>query len=100
MMRPDPPVEGKTGSVQHARILIVGAGIAGLALGRALLARGLAAEIVERADTRPTGGTGLYLPGNGVRALAALGLGDALMARAVRIPHQRILDYRGRLLAE
>jgi len=32
--------------------------------------------------------------------MAALGLADALMARAVRISHQRILDHRGRLLSE
>jgi 2-polyprenyl-6-methoxyphenol hydroxylase-like FAD-dependent oxidoreductase len=86
--------------VHDTRILIVGAGIAGLGLGRALLSHGLSAEIVERATAWPATGAGLYLPGNGVRALAALGLGEALMARAVRLSHQRILDQRGRLLAE
>jgi 2-polyprenyl-6-methoxyphenol hydroxylase-like FAD-dependent oxidoreductase len=39
-------------------------------------------------------------PGNGVRALAALGLGDKLIDRAVRISHQRILNHTGRQLAE
>jgi FAD-dependent urate hydroxylase len=83
-----------------ARVLIVGAGIAGLALGRALRKQGLAPEIIERAVSWTPGGTGLYLPGNGVRALGALGLADELLARAVRISHQRILDHRGRQLAE
>jgi 2-polyprenyl-6-methoxyphenol hydroxylase-like FAD-dependent oxidoreductase len=46
------------------------------------------------------GGTGLYLPGNGVRALGALGLADKVMARAVCMSHQRILDHTGRQLAE
>lgn len=82
------------------RILIVGGGIAGLALGRALRAQGVVAEIIERAASWPTGGTGLYLPGNGVRALGALGLADKLMTRAVRMSHQRILDRTGRRLAE
>jgi 2-polyprenyl-6-methoxyphenol hydroxylase-like FAD-dependent oxidoreductase len=82
------------------RILIVGGGIAGLALGRALGQQGIVPEIVERAASWPPGGTGVYLPGNGVRALGALGLADRVLARAVRIPHQRILDHTGRLLAD
>ena len=82
------------------RILIVGGGIAGLALGRALREQGVVPEIIARAASWPTGGTGLYLPGNGVRALGALGLADKLMARAVRMSHQRILDHTGRRLAE
>ncbi len=82
------------------RILIVGGGIAGLALGRALRQQGFVPEIVERAESWPMGGTGLYLPGNGFRALGALGLADKVLARAVRMSHQRILDHTGRVLAE
>ena len=82
------------------RILIVGGGIAGLALGRALREQGFVPEIIERAASWPAGGTGLYLPGNGVRALGALGLADKVLARAVRMSHQRILDHTGRQLAE
>jgi 2-polyprenyl-6-methoxyphenol hydroxylase-like FAD-dependent oxidoreductase len=83
-----------------SRILIVGGGIAGLALGRALREQGLVPEIIERAASWPAGGTGLYLPGNGVRALGALGLADKVLARAVCMSHQRILDHTGRQLAE
>ena len=82
------------------RILIVGGGIAGLALGRALREQGVVPEIIERAASWPTRGTGLYLPGNGVRALGALGLADTVLARAVCMSHQRILDHTGRQLAE
>ena len=82
-----------------SRILIVGGGIAGLALGRALREQGFVPEIAERAVSWPTGGTGLYLPGNGVRALGALGLADQVLARAVCLSHQRILDHTGRQLA-
>jgi 2-polyprenyl-6-methoxyphenol hydroxylase-like FAD-dependent oxidoreductase len=82
------------------RILIVGGGIAGLALSRALQKQGIVPEIVERAASWPTGGTGLYLPGNGLRALQALGLAERLLAGAVRMPLQRILDHKGRRLAE
>jgi 2-polyprenyl-6-methoxyphenol hydroxylase-like FAD-dependent oxidoreductase len=83
-----------------SRVLIVGGGIAGLALGRALRERGFAPEIIERAASWPATGTGLYLPGNGVRALKTLGLADKLLVRAVRISRQRILDHTGRHLTE
>ena len=45
-------------------------------------------------------GAGLYLPGNAVRALAELGLGPAVAARANPIRRQRFPDHRGRLLAD
>jgi 2-polyprenyl-6-methoxyphenol hydroxylase-like FAD-dependent oxidoreductase len=82
------------------RILIVGGGIAGLALGRGLRQHGFLPDIVERAASWSAAGTGLYIPGNGARALGALGLADQALARAVRISHQRILDHAGRRLAE
>jgi 2-polyprenyl-6-methoxyphenol hydroxylase-like FAD-dependent oxidoreductase len=82
------------------RVLIVGGGIAGLALARALRARGITAEIVERKPEWPSAGAGLYLPGNAVRALGELGVGAEVAARANPIERQRFLDHRGRLLAE
>jgi FAD-dependent urate hydroxylase len=84
----------------HDRILIVGAGLAGLALARALGHVGLAAELVEREAGWQDAGTGMYLPANGVRALRALGLEAAVAGRAAPIRSQRLLDHRGRLLAE
>ena len=82
------------------RILIVGGGIAGLGLCRALQQQGIVPDIIERAASWPPGGTGLYLPGNGVRVLEALGLADQVLARSVCMSHQRILDHKGRQLAE
>jgi FAD-dependent urate hydroxylase len=78
------------------RIIIVGAGIAGLALARAFGQRGLHAEIVERSPRWPAGGTGLYLKGNAYRALEGLGLGESMSARSVPIEQQRFLNHRGR----
>jgi 2-polyprenyl-6-methoxyphenol hydroxylase-like FAD-dependent oxidoreductase len=82
------------------RILIVGAGIAGLALARALRQRRIPAEIVEREGEGGQDGTGLFLPANGVRALRRLGLDEAVLSRGCRIPQQRVLDHRGRMLLE
>lgn len=82
------------------RILIVGAGIGGLALARALRQQGLGAEIVERAVEWDRGGTGLFIPANGVRALGMLGLGGPIRARGCVIARQRVLDRRGRLLLD
>jgi 2-polyprenyl-6-methoxyphenol hydroxylase-like FAD-dependent oxidoreductase len=79
------------------RVLIVGAGIAGLALARALRDRGATPEVVERAADWQAGGTGLYLPGNAVRGLRELGV--RLPPGAVPIRAQRFLDHRGRRLA-
>jgi 2-polyprenyl-6-methoxyphenol hydroxylase-like FAD-dependent oxidoreductase len=82
------------------RLLIVGAGVAGLSLAHALERRGIAAEVVERADARQPSGAGLYLPGNAVRAFGELGVGPVVAALANPIARQRILDHRGRLLAD
>ena len=82
------------------RILIVGAGIAGLAAARALRDWGATIEIVERAPEPSGEGQGIYIPANGYRALAALGLGAAVADRAVHIERQQFRDRRGRLLVE
>ena len=82
------------------RVLIVGAGVAGLALARALRRRDITAEVVERMPEWETSGAGLYLPGNSVRALDELGIWAELAARANPIVRQRFLDHRGRRLAD
>jgi FAD-dependent urate hydroxylase len=90
----------KFGDHPHYRILIVGAGLAGLSLARALRQAGLAPQVIEREAGWGVAGTGIYLPANGVRALRTLGLEGAVAARATRIPRQRLLDHRGHLLAD
>jgi FAD-dependent urate hydroxylase len=82
------------------RILVVGAGIAGLGAARALRQRGFAADIVERQPAWTHTGAGIYLPGNAARALRALGLESAVAERGSLIRHQRLCDHRGRLLAD
>jgi FAD-dependent urate hydroxylase len=89
---------GSSGS--GPRILVVGAGIAGLSVARALRHRGFAAEVVEREPARTPVGAGIYLPGNAARALRGLGLQSAVAERGTLITHQRLCDHRGRLLTE
>ena len=87
-------------NLEQLRILIVGAGIAGLALGRALLQRGCCPDIIERNTDWSDAGTGMYLPGNALRALRTLELDVEVEKRGARIETQRFCDDRGRLLSE
>jgi 2-polyprenyl-6-methoxyphenol hydroxylase-like FAD-dependent oxidoreductase len=82
------------------KVLIVGAGIAGLAAKRALTLQGIDADVVERDPAPRVTGAGLYLPGNAVRALRDLDLGVQLAVRAQPIQRQQLADERGRVLAE
>jgi 2-polyprenyl-6-methoxyphenol hydroxylase-like FAD-dependent oxidoreductase len=81
------------------RVLVVGAGIAGLAAARALRGRRFGVEVVERAVELDQSGTGMYLPANGVRALQMLGL-PADHSGGRRLERQRVFDHRGRLLVD
>ncbi|MFF3691386.1 FAD-dependent oxidoreductase [Streptomyces sp. NPDC002187] len=81
-------------------ILVVGAGIAGLATATALHRAGMSVDVIERSPERRATGAGLFLPGNSVRALTALGLGNQLRALGAPVPGQRLMDHRGRVLAD
>lgn len=76
----------------------MGAGIAGLALARALTRHGIACTVVERRDAESGRGMGLNLPGNAVRALAALGVAEDVLAAGVPIRRREYRNDRDRLL--
>jgi 2-polyprenyl-6-methoxyphenol hydroxylase-like FAD-dependent oxidoreductase len=78
------------------RILIVGGGVAGLSMARALRLRGIDSEIVERDPAWRIAGAGVYIPGNGMAVLDRLGLGDAVLARGAVVERRRLCDERGR----
>lgn len=82
------------------RVLVVGGGVAGLGAARALRARSVECDVIERADGWPHAGKGMYLPANAVRALDALGVGAEVRERGREIARQRFLDERGRTLLE
>jgi 2-polyprenyl-6-methoxyphenol hydroxylase-like FAD-dependent oxidoreductase len=80
------------------RLLVVGGGIAGFGLARALSLRGVSCTLVERLVAPSGSGLGLNLPGNAVRALAALGLADEVVRRGMRIRRREYRNKAGRLL--
>lgn len=86
--------------MDRRRVLIVGGGIAGLALAPMLAQTGVEVEVAQREREWRPAGTGMYLPGNAARALRALGLEAQVALRAVDIARQRFYDHHGRLLCE
>ncbi|KEO51321.1 FAD-dependent monooxygenase [Thioclava pacifica] len=62
------------------KVTVLGAGIAGLTVARALAMRGAEVEVLEQADAIREVGAGLQVSPNGARVLKALGLSEALEA--------------------
>jgi 2-polyprenyl-6-methoxyphenol hydroxylase-like FAD-dependent oxidoreductase len=81
-------------------ILIVGGGIAGLALGASLTQRGIGCELIEREPIWTTTGAGITLYPNGIRALGSLGLADAVRNTGFPLDLVRTLNMRGELVTE
>jgi len=66
-------------------IVIVGAGVAGLATALALRRLGVGAAVLEQGAALRAGGTSLTLFKNGWRVLDAIGVADELRAKYLRI---------------
>jgi 2-polyprenyl-6-methoxyphenol hydroxylase-like FAD-dependent oxidoreductase len=79
--------------------LVAGGGIGGLAVAAALIARGWRVEVLERAAGFGEVGAGLSLWPNGMRALDALGSGEAVRVHALHDTQAGIRDVTGRWLS-
>lgn len=79
-------------------VLVVGGGVAGFGLARALALRGVPCTIVEQLAAPPEAGLGLNLPANAVRALVALGVGEEVLRSGVPVRRREYRNDRGRLL--
>ncbi|GJN32345.1 hypothetical protein PR202_gb20848 [Eleusine coracana subsp. coracana] len=71
-------------------IVIVGAGVAGLATALALRRLGVGAAVLEQGPTLRAGGTSLTLFKNGWRVLDTIGVADELRANYLRIQGMRM----------
>jgi 2-polyprenyl-6-methoxyphenol hydroxylase-like FAD-dependent oxidoreductase len=81
------------------KAIIIGGGIAGLASALALTRRGWEVEVLERAPEFTEVGAGLSLWPNALRALDALGVGEAVRGQAVLTGQAGIRDAAGRWLS-
>jgi len=73
-------------------VTVLGAGVAGLVVARALALRGAEVTVLEQAPEIREVGAGLQISPNGARVLAALGLGDALAAGSQRAEAVDLID--------
>ena len=80
------------------RVIVVGAGIAGLSAAIALRKSGNEAVVLERAPRVDPVGAGITLFANGMRALDRLGVRDAVAARGAAATRSAILTSDGREL--
>ncbi|WOG81291.1 hypothetical protein DCAR_0100437 [Daucus carota subsp. sativus] len=83
---------------QKQDVVIVGAGIAGLATAVSLHRLGIESVVLEQAESLRTGGTSLTLFKNGWRVLDALGVGDYLRTQFLEIQGMAINTEDGREL--
>ena len=92
------PARGKN---NRPHIAVAGAGIGGLALALALHRQGFAPVVFERksADQIRTEGVFLTLAPNGVNALRALGVADAVVAAGLNTRGLAMFNERGKQLA-
>ncbi|WP_035609800.1 FAD-dependent monooxygenase [Haloferula sp. BvORR071] len=85
---------------EAAEVIIVGAGIAGLAMAIALRQRGLNPVVLEQAPELREIGAGLLLAPNACAVLERLGALDFLkQGHSVEVPRWELRNWRGKLLS-
>jgi salicylate hydroxylase len=80
-------------------ITVLGGGVAGLAVARALALRGADVTLLEQAEALTEVGAGLQISPNGARVIEALGLGGGLEAAGLRAEALELCDAAGRRVA-
>ena len=82
------------------KVLIVGAGIGGLAAGALFGQRGAEVEIVEIKPEANGYGVGINQPGNSLRALREIGVLPEILAVGFEFDRWIFHDYRGELIVD
>ncbi len=91
-MGPALSFSGGRGMLIGQQVTIIGAGIGGLAVARALALRGADVTVLEQAPAVSEVGAGVQISPNGAVVLRALGLGEALDAASVRATAVALID--------
>ncbi|CAN6205422.1 unnamed protein product [Urochloa humidicola] len=84
------PVAAAATPRSEENVVVVGAGVAGLATAVALRRLGVGAAVLEQGEALRAGGTSLTLFKNGWRVLDAIGVADELRAKYLRIQGMRM----------
>jgi 2-polyprenyl-6-methoxyphenol hydroxylase-like FAD-dependent oxidoreductase len=90
--------EGWGNTTVSRQVLVVGAGIGGLATARALTGQGIDCRVVERRPDRRGDGLALNLPGNAVAALQRLGAAEEVLEVGVPVLRREYRTSGGRLM--
>ncbi|CAL5072645.1 unnamed protein product [Urochloa decumbens] len=89
-LRPAVAVAASATPRSEENVVVVGAGVAGLATAVALRRLGVGAAVLEQGEALRAGGTSLTLFKNGWRVLDAIGVADELRAKYLRIQGMRM----------
>jgi 2-polyprenyl-6-methoxyphenol hydroxylase-like FAD-dependent oxidoreductase len=81
-------------------VLIIGGGIGGLALARALDRHGVACRVFERAASWRPAGAGIAIQAAALTALRHIGLREQVIAAGCEMDRGRITTWKGRVLQD
>jgi len=95
---PEFPVLAQKG-IPPMRVIVVGAGIGGLAAAIALRRRGIAVSVIERSADPGEIGAGITLWPNAMRALRSLGVADEVAAAGAPVLLGDVRSWRGGVLS-
>lgn len=83
-----------------SRVLVVGAGVTGCAAAAALRMRGVDVDLIELSPCGRSEGSGITLQGNALRAFAAIGVADQVIAHGWPFDLLRMRNADGSLILE
>ncbi len=86
--------------MDHARLAIIGGGIAGLTLANFLEQAQLDYQLYEAAVDYTPKGLGIWLGINAMQVMRRLGLAEAIYERATHLEALRLMDQKGGLLRQ